>query len=449
MALLTIRESVPSAMNRVIHRLHSQATDSVEAFDLVRSWMKDCLENHPRCERDFADMPLDPDIEPLLPSRIIDIVSGLDIEPKLIEGRESGIKAHYAALSHYWGPESKRTLTTTSENVHIYFSPCFPLEKPSPTFKDAMRVTRELGLRYLWINSLCIIQGNEDDWKKESAMMGTIYRNSKITIAATGASDSTQGCSIRQPYFDVVEIPIIASSQDQFRWFVTSRTSDSGPLTFEPLERRAWITQEWILPPRLIHYTQNQLVWSCRSMIENESGCEITQKGIRGIFADMDALDDFRMSPAIDLYWSWTKLVEHCTKRDLTYVLDRQVAIQGLTDEIQRGISLSRRRAIDDTCVFGIWRSKVPDQLLWRRSFMQHEKPLSRPAELFKFPSWSWMLVLGCVSMEEYTLKEKGYERLILSESQEMEIRTRCAKVWFYGRKDLKSLVRRNLGLTI
>jgi hypothetical protein len=66
----------------------------------------------------------------------------------------------------------------------------------SRTFQDAVRITRELGERYLWIDSLCIIQDDEDDWAREAALMAEVYRNSYCTLTGLSSKDSTEGCRL-------------------------------------------------------------------------------------------------------------------------------------------------------------------------------------------------------------------------------------------------------------
>lgn len=63
-----------------------------------------------------------------------------------------------------------------------------------PLFQDAIIITRQLGLRYLWIDSLCIIQDSLRDWETEAAKMASIYQNSYVTISATDASNGSAKC---------------------------------------------------------------------------------------------------------------------------------------------------------------------------------------------------------------------------------------------------------------
>jgi Heterokaryon incompatibility protein (HET) len=119
-----------------------------------------------------------------LPTRVIDVgPSDASIEPRLIisKGRDGA----YIALSHRWGaPDlSKPQLTTTAANLPAMIEK-IPLESMPLNYKDAVITTRKLSFRYLWIDSLCIIQDSMQDWEAESAKMGEVYQNAQLTIAA-------------------------------------------------------------------------------------------------------------------------------------------------------------------------------------------------------------------------------------------------------------------------
>jgi hypothetical protein len=64
------------------------------------------------------------------------------------------------------------------------------------TFQDAVRVATAIGFQYLWIDSLCIIQDVHEDWQRESAKMAAIFRAGTITLSATSAANSRQGCGL-------------------------------------------------------------------------------------------------------------------------------------------------------------------------------------------------------------------------------------------------------------
>jgi uncharacterized membrane protein len=104
--------------------------------------------------------------------------------PRLVEAAKEGIQAPYAALSHMWGDYSQIPLLRTIESKYEVMKSRIPMWELSKNFADAVVVTRKLGLRYVWIDSLCIIQDSQSDWKKEAAMMHDVYRYAEITIAA-------------------------------------------------------------------------------------------------------------------------------------------------------------------------------------------------------------------------------------------------------------------------
>lgn len=79
-------------------------------------------------------------------------------------------------------------------------------------FRDAITISREPGLRYMWIDSLCIIQDSDTDWQIESSKMADIYRHGYITIAAVASPDSKGGCFPSNPIGDIcLDLPLKAS----------------------------------------------------------------------------------------------------------------------------------------------------------------------------------------------------------------------------------------------
>jgi hypothetical protein len=124
-----------------------------------------------------------------LPTRVID-VSPIDgsWEPRLkVTGCEEG---EWVALSHCWG--TKLRFVTVSSNIEAWMC-SIPLQDMPPTFQDAVYTTRQLGYRYLWIDSLCIIQDDHQDWVAESTRMREYYKHAAITINCDSASGDDVG----------------------------------------------------------------------------------------------------------------------------------------------------------------------------------------------------------------------------------------------------------------
>lgn len=100
----------------------------------------------------------------------------------------------YAALSYCWGKRSAETpLMLTTSTAHSLQQNSQVVSLPK-TFMEAMQIVLKLGIHYLWIDRLCMLQGSAEDWQTEAATMKDVYKNAKITIAALGARDSDGGC---------------------------------------------------------------------------------------------------------------------------------------------------------------------------------------------------------------------------------------------------------------
>lgn len=172
----------------------SKEVDSPQTLQKISGWIDDCNTKHQLCGhlRQSADPPFNKDEPPHLPSRVLDLcLQDASKDIRLIETH--GSRGLYAALSHCWGTVPLiRTLkdTVTATMLRIEFL------RLNRTFQDAVTITRKLKLRYLWIDSLCIIHDSCSDWERESAKMGDIYRNALLTMAAAGAKDGSEGCFI-------------------------------------------------------------------------------------------------------------------------------------------------------------------------------------------------------------------------------------------------------------
>ncbi|KAE9365557.1 HET-domain-containing protein [Stipitochalara longipes BDJ] len=162
----------------------SDSANSSTSFEEVATWLDECR-SHPQCA---VPSPT------LLPKRVIDVGHRNDPMPFLFES--DNFMAPYIALSHCWGQTpivrtTKATLVRRKQGIDISLLP--------PVFRDAIIIARRLGVRYLWIDSLCIIQDDPLDWQTESARMSTIYQNSLLTISA-GLSGRGGGCFIDTPW---------------------------------------------------------------------------------------------------------------------------------------------------------------------------------------------------------------------------------------------------------
>lgn len=222
-----------------------------------------------------------------MPTRLIDLgMYGGPEHPRICVPEDENVQAPYFTLSHCWGvPGGPQPPKLTSTNLPAYRKKIAIALLPK-TFRDAIKITRRLGGRYLWIDCLCIIQkqspdepdpGALADWSRESALMGKVYRGSQCNIAAERAKDSSEGLfAQRNPWqLDVLEIGSVRIPGLPHGNYLCVSEHYLRSLHDEPLRNRAWVVQERLLAPRQISFGSRQLSWTCSEV----SACEAFPAG--------------------------------------------------------------------------------------------------------------------------------------------------------------------------
>lgn len=198
----------------------------------------------------------------MLPKRVLKISSHLkELRIQLIKKAD---RSRYCALSHCWGAAEKRPLTTTTRNLQNHLAGILWHQLPQ-TFREAVLVTLSLGIEYLWIDSLCIVQDDKSDWHREAQKMGMLYRNASLVLAAGGAKDSTESLlPTSRPIRASIRIPYI--SEGLHRGFFNAAILVPGPYSpvQGPLRLRAWAFQEWYLGRRIVFFMPRGIFWKCR-----------------------------------------------------------------------------------------------------------------------------------------------------------------------------------------
>ena len=153
----------------------------------ILEWLGSCEAYHPSCNEGKLQT---------LPTRVVNVEPG----PYIKIAETNGTLGRYACLSHCWGEAA--LVSTTIETLREHINTGIAWELLPKTFQDAIVVTRALGIPYLWIDSLCIVQNDTQDWARESVKMAEIYRHGEITLAATKSPDGHGGCfSEIEPYY--------------------------------------------------------------------------------------------------------------------------------------------------------------------------------------------------------------------------------------------------------
>ena len=346
---------------------------------MVRKWLGRCTATHKQCRRTISGDTLDLFDEPRLPTRVIDVgrADGSQV-PRLLETQ--GRKGRYVALSYCWGPPDRHPLRKTKDNLEAHLE-CLKLESLIKTHQHAIVVTRAIGIKYLWIDSLCTVQDDVVDWERESAVMGFIYERAHLTIAASAAEDSAEGLFIkRSGHRPTVDLPYINKSGQQEGLFTVSGFRvDNGlfpQVQLSALSKRAWATQEWILSRRMVHYMESSIIWTCQEVQQTEMGIPVP------IFA----MDE-----------DWDGITWMYSRRGIAYPGDRLFALQGIANEMQKGRN--------DTYVYGMWTGDFPRQLFWMRA-----DKLEKNTAFPHVPSWSWASTTGAVTSSK---RQQDWDDLI------------------------------------
>jgi hypothetical protein len=156
-------------------------TGSQQAMRTIYKWLEQCVKSH----KIMCPQLVTPDGPPKLPHRVLDVTISDENSVRLVETQ--GKVGYWACLSHCWG-EKQPLKTTRDPDTLSQHQIAIPWDTLPKTFQDAIFVTRALGIQYLWIDSLCIIQDDSVDWQFQSAQMADIYRNSILTIAGSASS---------------------------------------------------------------------------------------------------------------------------------------------------------------------------------------------------------------------------------------------------------------------
>ena len=232
-------------------------------FSILKEWLQDCGKRH-TCVKRHPDLEF---AEKELPTRVLDVYSPENQSKLRVYESKEKKYGKYMALSHRWGEdEHRRPLSMTKANRHRLLKSINFGDLPK-TFQDAVDVTRKLGIRYLWIDSLCIIQDIEEDWEKESRRMEDVFANAFCTIAATSAKDSWDGFLVSQSVKQSVKLVDRSVDPPLSVYACEVGGSFKTDIGSGGLNQRAWVLQERALSPRTIHFTTAQTYWECGSVI--------------------------------------------------------------------------------------------------------------------------------------------------------------------------------------
>ena len=355
-----------------------QNAASPKSLKRAIQWVKRCSETHSGCGGENTSMPL----------RVLDVNDDLSLgRVRLCESKN--LCGKYITLSHCWGNESSFSTEQSSMESRkqgIQFD-----ELPK-TFQDAICITRELGVKYLWIDSLCICQDDKEDWERESANMAAVFSNSYLTIAATGSQGNSSGCFIPRPTQKYVEFAF--TSEEGFKGHIqafilplrkTALYRSTCEMSKEPLTDRGWALQERMLAHRTLHYATDQTYFECTEDFLSEDGIHIIGRH-NNIYGPSKAL--LIQQEVSKAYDSWYGIVWNYGRRKLTEPSDKLPAISGLAKQYEQ--------LLQDDYVVGLWRKTLVKDLLWQAVGGGRR---CKAADKYRAPSWSWVAIDGTIGM--------------------------------------------------
>ena len=352
----------------------------------IRGWMNECSKKHSSCKQ-YASKAR------IMPKRLLR-VNGSNmclISPS--------VSVPFAALSYCWG--STQQSTTTNDNIAERFNNINHSDLQQ-TLKDAVLITRMLGLQYIWIDSLCIIQDNQDDWATEAGTMADIFAGAHIVLAATRAKDVSDG--FLNPRTAPITIKSAAAGKGSFS-FQARRIHhhsyfNAMLLDDLPLFKRGWCMQEILLSCRILHFCQDEVYYECKTGGRCECGLADSQAGKRLGFTMSPPetyINTTHMKVEFDTIafpQQWCSLVSHFTSLQLKYVNDKLPALSGLAQHaqyIQPGAYIA-----------GIWEKGLAYYLSWHLD-PSHLSTIPCKANKLNNPTFSWITARGPVKHTWFT----------------------------------------------
>lgn len=361
--LLRHRNLGDPTAKRVLGRPVQPEAGCTRVLQLGKTWIDECYKNHSECRwsNDLSD-----DIDPILPSRVIDIGESELESPRLV--LSNGRRGKWAALSHRW-PTVKTTFSKTLKANMLDMQGGFSLLSLPATFQDAIKITRTLDLQFLWIDSLCIVQDSVEDWDSESGRMAEIFKNAYITIAAAATPTCLQGILVQREWVPpswACRLGVISNNapSEVFIDFCIDQKHKKTLKTKEDqvnyLSCRAWCFQETQISHRLLTFDRLQMTYTClrHGLHEDREAVPAVAREYRN-----DFLPHFRGSFLGDIFELhdslkvWYRVVADYTVRDLTFSSDKLAALSGIANVVGNYIK--------DDYYAGLWRKSLPQSLLW------------------------------------------------------------------------------------
>lgn len=332
-------------------------------MEFLKTNYQSCRTTHHKCRQDTVE----------LPKRVIDISAN----PLRLTEHAPGTLGAYAALSYRWGGWDKFTVRDTIETFRNKIDD----DLLPAVFREAVSIARELGIKFLWIDSVCIVQDDRTDWIEHATKMADVYENATLVIAAS--SSPNPGVSfLTQTPRPVRPVPL--RYQNSYDVFKARRQLACGihrhyaPEDDDLLDNRKWAFQEKELRRRWISYSESELQWKCRTLTSCE--CKTRSWPTNSFLADT--------TYSSNVHEEWYNIVSQYTSRKLPNQEDNLPALAGLSKRFQTLTS--------KTYVAGLWKEQLLEDIVWGRAV----EATLKPPTCYLAPTFSWASLLSQVGYQ-------------------------------------------------
>ncbi|TDZ13932.1 hypothetical protein C8035_v003062 [Colletotrichum spinosum] len=325
-----------------------------------------------------------------MPTRLVRVT-----EPVQLVESNSIDPSHYVALSHCWGQLADNESFCLFRNNYFRLQESIIFDRLPRTFRDAIAVTRGLGIEYIWIDSLCIIQDDARDWESEASKMEEVFSAAYCTISAASAQSSLDGFLSPRSHRPCVRLQTLESETI----YVCPHIDDfHRDVELAEINRRGWVLQERALSRRSIYYTSTQLYWECGEGIQCETLSRLYNSKAAFLGdanfprSALDYYRDGRLLLVQDLFEKYSALA-------FTVPSDRAVAILGLQKRLAR--------AFKTQAAYACFESYFARSILWMRD-REHGaemKSINQPPSRH-IPSWSWLSKVGKIQFMDLTFEK-------------------------------------------
>jgi hypothetical protein len=294
------------------------------------------------------------------------------------------------------------------------------------SFQDAITITHYLGISYLWIDALCILQDKDSlEWNTEAQNMAKVYSNAYLNISATLASTGQEPL-LRERCLSGMspsKISLLSSSQEDY--YVVDAQLWEDEIDHAPLNQRGWVFQERFLARRILHFGSRQLAWECREL----EALEMFPEGLNQFFKVLSTRKSqiyqrLHYPPQVsedtqilNFAGEFHSLVHDYSRCHLTRYTDKLIAFSGIPKSI-RGFS-------NDLYHAGVWHRILPFDLSWFQYDIGRDGLVALETA-FPAPTWSWASVTGEV---EFPRLLDDSPRILIAHWRFNTIRTRESNV--------------------